>query len=154
MFKFPRKKKSDLPKSPPQEPSPEVIQAVEEEFPEEDSALKREHFERLITAPAAKVYETFVSYVWRQNAGVTQVEIVKDSAAGPNELEPGMVRRVTGFEEEVINVKKNKLVEFKLLDGMPTSYHKSRILFKPEEDGEKTRVIWVSPYQLSSPLNQ
>jgi uncharacterized protein YndB with AHSA1/START domain len=125
------------------EPSHEVIQAVENEFPEEDSAEKREHFERLINAPPATVFDRFVEFVWRKNANVTEVEVMKDTTH-PGELEPGMTRRTVGYEEEVITVKKNKLIEYRLMEGMPASYHKSRILFKPEDDGSKTRVIWVS----------
>jgi len=128
---------------PPQEPPPEVIKSVEEEFPEEDSASKREHFERIIAAPPATVFSTFGSFVWRENAGVTQVEILKDSS-NKVDLEIGMVRRTAGYEEEIITVKKDKIIEYRILDGMPTTFHKSRILFKPEEKGTKTRVIWVS----------
>jgi hypothetical protein len=148
MFKIIRRKRT-APRVPvpPQEPSPETVKEVEAEYDdgkfEEDAAEKREHFERVINAPPAKVYEVFVPFIWRQNAGVTAVEIIKDSKT-PNELEAGMIRRLAGYEEEVILVKKNKVVEYKLLDGMPTSYHKSRILFRPEDNGEKTRVIWVS----------
>jgi hypothetical protein len=78
-----------------------------------------------------------------KKCNVTEVEVVKDTTH-PGELEPGMIRRTVGYEEEILSVKKNKMIEYRLYEGMPTTYHKSRILFKPEDDGTKTRVVWVS----------
>jgi hypothetical protein len=64
------RQQASLPLSAPQvsEPAPEVIKQIEEEFPEEDSADKREHFERLIDASPATVFEVFCNFVWRKNA--------------------------------------------------------------------------------------
>jgi hypothetical protein len=40
--------------------------------------MKREHFERLYAAPPSVVFPLFASFVWRENAGVGEVEILKD----------------------------------------------------------------------------
>lgn len=130
------------------EPSPEVIRQVEEEFPEEDSALKREHFERLYAgSPPALVYETFCEFVWRENAGVGEVEMLKDGSAGKRALEAGMKKRnVGGFEEEVIKVLPAKLVEIRITDGATAGglVLKARVLFKPAgADGADCQVIWT-----------
>ncbi|KAH9247105.1 hypothetical protein BASA81_015298 [Batrachochytrium salamandrivorans] len=162
MLSFGRKKKSSsalgvgaTPAQPvavpviPPEPSPEVIRQVEEEFPEEDSALKREHFERLyVGSSPTLVYETFCEFVWRENAGVGEVEILKDgSTAGKRSLEVGMKKRnVGGFEEEVIKVLPAKQVEIRITDGAAAGglLLKARVLFKPAgSEGTDCQVIWT-----------
>jgi hypothetical protein len=108
----------------------------------EQSDSKPESFERLIRAPPRKVYETFGSYIWRKNAGVQSVEIVKDSIVG-GELEPGMIRRLAdGMEEEINIVEKNIMVEFRAIEG-GIYYNKTRVVFTPAEENNATRVTWV-----------
>ena len=55
-----------------------------------------------------------------------------------------MVRVVGGYEEEVTRVVKGKLVEYRINAGMPGTFHKGRLIFKPDAtNGDKTHVVWT-----------
>jgi hypothetical protein len=117
-------------------------------FPDEDDATQRDRFERVVPAPPEKAFAVFCQFVWRENAGVglnpeSWVEVTKDGKV-PGKLEAGMARTVAGFEEEVTRVVEDKLIEYKIKEGGPSSYHKGRVSFKPElSDANKTHIVWT-----------
>jgi len=85
------------------------------------------------------------------------VEIKKDSAVPGGDLEVGMMRVVGGYEEEITAIIKNTLIEYKINSGLPSSFHKARVVFKPvvedggnEKDAKSTHIIWTILWSPSS----
>lgn len=129
-------------------PPPRKSAFVEAEFPEEDAASKREHFEKRFPVQLMWCFlnsQRLCGAKTPEWGGGTWVEVlVSSKSKSPSEaLEVGMQRRIAGIDETITKEVSIKLVEYKINAGMPTSYHKARILFKPEEEGKKTRVIWT-----------
>jgi hypothetical protein len=117
-------------------------------YPPEDDATNRERFERTIPADLKKTFETFVTYVWFKNAGVgpaSWIEVTKKSTSPSRIIETGMERKVVGgFDEEITRVVEPKLIEYHIKDGLPSTYHLGRVIFKPNSvDEKKTDVVWT-----------
>jgi len=147
---FTRRKKSHAPKPllPKIEEVPaEIVREIEADFTEEDAAQKREHFEQIVQVSPSAAFQAFVKFVWRENAqlGEEWIQIIQDSKV-PGGFEAGMVRQVKGyfgFEEEVVKANPGKSIEFKIREGLPSTYNKSRVLFKGENEDKQTRIIWT-----------
>jgi len=124
------------------------------EFPVEDENTARERFERQMPCDPARAILEFYEFLWKQNANMglaSMTEIVKDSSSG--KMEKGMKRRVAGYEEEVVLVVPDKMIEYVVIEGTGpgvTPNNKGRITFRPGPEPNTTMVVWTIFWSPSS----